>query len=145
MNGEVDFYIPDCEEFRRGYEVFDERETRGSIYFEAIRLITENWGDSVGMAEGIQRIIRGWNRFYANFDFDELVNCLDRNITILSHFRNRNIGTLSDDDSETIRNLFNQFLDALKRVSDNVKSPVSVAKALNPVAPNFFESSYEII
>lgn len=138
MNGEIDFHIPDCEEFRRGYVTYNERERRGPVYFEALTMIQENWGNPNLMAQGIQRLIRSWHRFYANFDFDELSNCLDRNMAILSEFTNRNISTLSDDDSETIRNLFNQFLDALKRTRDNSKSPVSVAKTLSPLATHFF-------
>jgi hypothetical protein len=98
MNGEIDFHIPDCEEFRRGYVIYNKREKRGPVYFEAFAMVQENWGNPVVMAQGIQRLIRSWHRFYANFDFDELVNCLNRNMTTLSDFRNRNIGTLSDDD-----------------------------------------------
>ncbi len=90
------------------------------------------------MAQGIQRLIRAWNRFYANFDLEELSRCLNRNMTILTEFNNRNISTLADSDSDTIRNLFNQFLDALKRTLDNQRSPVSVAKALSLLAPHLF-------
>jgi len=138
MNGEIDFYIPDCEEFRRGYETYNERERRGPVYFEALAMVQENWGNSILMAHGIQRLIRSWNFLYANFDLDEISNCLNRNMLVLGNFRTRNISTLSDDDSEPIRNLFNQFLDALKRTIDNAKSPVSVAKALSLLAPHFF-------
>ncbi len=114
------------------------REPRGPIYFEALQIVQENWGNSNHMALGIQRLIRSWNRFFANFDLDKLRNCLEKNMLVLSNFRNRNISTLSDDDSESIKNLFNQFLDALKRTRDNTKSPVSVAKALSLLAPHFF-------
>lgn len=138
MNGNADFYIPDCDEFRRGYEVYNQRERRGPVYFEALAMVQENWVNTILMAQGIQKLIRSWNYHYANFDFDELSNCLNRNMPILSNFRNRNISTLSENDSEPIRNLFNQFLDALKRTKDNVKSPVSVAKALSPLATHFF-------
>lgn len=138
MNGEVDFHIPDCKEFCRGYKIYNKRERRGPIYFEALTIVQQNWGNPILMAQGIQRLIRAWNRFYANFDLNELSNCLNRNMTTLSNFRNRDISTLSDDDSETIRNLFIQFLDALKRTNDNRKSPVSVAKALSPIATHFF-------
>jgi hypothetical protein len=89
------------------------------------------------MARGVGIIIRGWNYLYSNFDFDALVNCIDSNLTILNKFRTRDIQTLSENDEDTVKSLFNQFNNALKRKSDNRKSPVSVAKALCLFATNF--------
>lgn len=129
--------IPDPEEFRRGLEAFERNERRGCVYFEALSQISEFWGNSDGMAKGISKLIRSWNRFYANFDFDRLVNCIDTNLPILDEFRNRSIESLSDDDSEKIKEVFNRFLNALKRISDNRKSAVSVAKAFGLLAPDF--------
>jgi len=60
-----------------------------------------------------------------------------RNFPVLNEFRNRNIESLSDNDWEAIKYLFNQFLRALKRKIDGRMSPVSVAKSFNLVAPNF--------
>ena len=90
------------------------------------------------MARGVSVIIRGWNHFYANFDIDNLARCIEGNLTALEDFRNRHINTLSDVDDEAIRSVFNEFVDALRRQKDNKASPVSVAKALNPLAPDFF-------
>lgn len=56
----------------------------------------------------------------------------------INNFRTRNICTISDDDVEPIKNLFNQLLNALRRTNDNAKSPVSVAKALSLLATHFF-------
>jgi len=135
-----DFYIPDCEEFREGYRMFNEREKVGvnQIYFDAISMISSGWGDCASMAKGIERIIRGWNRFYANFDFYNLVSCIERNLRTLEEFRNRDISSLSEGDVPIIEDLFNLFLDALKRKIDGRKSAVSVAKAFSVSAPNFF-------
>ena len=53
-----DFHIPSQEEFRRGYEVYNERERRGSVYFEALETVAANWGDYELMANGVSRLIR---------------------------------------------------------------------------------------
>ena len=63
--------------------------------------------------------------------------CIDRNLAILNEWKDENIEALSESDEDTIKNLFNQFNEALKRKSDNRKSPVSVAKALCLFATNF--------
>lgn len=138
MNQEIDFYLPNYEEFRRGYEIYNQRERRGLIYFEALSVVSNNWGNPYAMARGVQIIIRGWNYLYSNFDFDVLVKCIDKNLIILNELKDRDIQKLSEDDNDTIKNLFNQFNDALKRLIDNQKSPVSVAKAFCLFAPKFF-------
>jgi len=134
----IDFHIPDCEEFRNGYEAY-ERENLGPIYFDALSIISRNWGEPSSMARGIQRIINGWNRFYSHFDFDRVVDCIERNLNVLTELRERNISTFSEKDEETVETLYYDFLEALKieRKGNDVASPVSVAKALNPMAPNF--------
>jgi len=138
MNQKINFHIPNCKEFRKGYEIYKRKEKRGFVYFEATSMISKNWGNATKMAEGISRLIRSWNRFFANFDFDELVKCLDKNMKTLNRFRNRNIASFSNKDEKIIEDLFNQFLVSLRRTLDNVESPVSVAKALNPLCQNFF-------
>lgn len=138
MNDDIDFYIPDREEFCQGYEIYNKNERRGPIYFEAISRLSNSWGNPSGMAEGVAILVRGWNYLFANFDFMKLVNCIEINLATLNEFRNRNIDSLSQADADRIESLFDHFLDALQRVADNRKSPVSVAKALNPLAPNFF-------
>lgn len=140
MNNEIDFHVPDLEEFRRGYELFNERGPQGidNIWFEALSIVQDNWGNSSEMTRGISRLIRAWNRFYANFDLESMKGCIDRNLGALNNFRNRDINSLSEEDIPSIRNLFNDFLISLQRTRDNRKSPVSVAKALSLIAPNFF-------
>lgn len=134
----IDFHIPGFKEFRSGYTIYNEKEKRGPIYFETISYLLQNWGNPVGMANGLSILVRGWNRFYANFDLDRLAKCVETNLQTIDSFRNRDIKSLSNADTDEIKSLFYQFLDALQRQSDNRKSPVSVAKALNPLAPYFF-------
>lgn len=138
MKKSIDFHIPSCKEFREGYEVYNQKECRGPVYFEAVSIISKGWGDANRMSMGIHRLIRSWNWLYSNFDINKLVECINVNLSALSGYRKRNINSLSDKDHERIIDTFEQFLEALKRKYDNQKSAVSVAKALNPLAPHFF-------
>jgi len=134
---ESDFHIPSEQEFRRGYEVYNERERRGFIYFEALRIVKDNWGNAKLMAKGVQRLIRSWNRFYANFSLAALAHFLDDNIENLNLLKSRNILDLKESDDDLIRKLFKDLLQALKRERDGALSPVSVAKAFGILVPNF--------
>jgi len=137
MNGNIDFHIPDSDEFRRGYEVYNERENKGRIYFEALAVVSENWGNPENMARGVDIIIRGWNYLYSNYDFNGLVSCINTNLPILNELRYKNIEALSEDEGDIIKDLFSEFNEALKRKRDGRRSPVSVAKALCLFATNF--------
>lgn len=138
---EIDFYVPGREEFLKGCAEYESREDRGDAYFRATSAITDGWGDPIKMAAGVEIIIRGWSPRFSGYDRQDVVSCIERNISVLSSFRDRHITSLEDDDSESVKGLFNEFLDALKifrRGTGHVKSPVSVAKAINPFAPDFF-------
>ena len=106
----INFHIPDCEEFRKGYELYNEKEKKGALYFEALSTISRSWGDPIGMAEGVSVLIRGWNYLFANFDLDKLVNCIKSNLAVIEEFRGRNIGSLSETDEHKMETLFNEFL-----------------------------------
>jgi len=140
MNGEIDFHIPEIEEFRRGYLLFNEKGNKSidNIWFEALSIVQDNWGNLTEMTRGISRLIRSWNRFYAKFDLDAMSVCISRYQSTLNQFRNRDISSLSETDNSNIRILFKDFLVSLQRKPDNRKSPVSVAKALSLIAPKFF-------
>jgi len=131
INHEIDFHVPNREEFVRGHELFNQRGPQGidNIWFEALSIVQNNWGNAARMTQGISRLVRAWNRFFANFDLESMTACVDRNLTALSNSRNRNINSLSEEDITRIKNLFNDFLISLQRMRDNRKSPVSVAKA----------------
>jgi hypothetical protein len=42
------------------------------MWFNALSIVQDNWGDPRQMSEGVGVIIRGWNRFYAGYDADAL-------------------------------------------------------------------------
>lgn len=137
MSSDIDFHIPTRKEFRRACELYKQNEPRGDIWLKTQLIVSENWGNAYEMARGIERLIRSWNRFFANFDIDALVKCLEANILTINKFKDRHINSLTDDDIESVNILFDHLLDPLKRMRDRVKSPVSVAKAFSLLAPSF--------
>jgi len=137
MIPDLDFHIPSQDEFRRGYEAYNEREKRGFVYFEALETVATSWGDADLMAKGVQRLIRSWNRFYANFSISDLTCFLHDNIETLNTYKEKHILDLSEAEDEHIRRLFQGILQALKRERDGALSPVSVAKAFGVLTPNF--------
>jgi hypothetical protein len=130
-------HIPSQEEFRNGYEAYNQREKRSFVYFEALETVAENWGDADLMARGVQRLIRSWNRFYANFSLSDLTHFMDDNIEHLNVYKGKHILDLSEVDDDRICQLFQKLLHALKRETDGRLSPVSVAKAFGLLAPSF--------
>jgi len=128
-------YIPDCLEFVQGYEIYNQNERLGPMWFDALRIVQDNWGDSRRMSEGVGIIIRGWNRFYARYDADALTATITSNLNTLSALRYRDISSYAQDDKTTLLHLFEAFQEALKRTRDNRKSPVSAGKALSLFAP----------
>lgn len=143
MSENIDFYIPEADEFRRGLEAYERNEWRGCVYFWALSRVSKNWGDSNEMASGIGGLLHVWHQgFYrfGDFDFNELRECIGRNLKVINKSRDRHIDDLVSSDEDEIRRLFKEFLNALR--SRNKKgirrSPVAVAKTLNLLAPHFF-------
>lgn len=135
MNG---LQIPDCDEFLRGVYEYERNEHRGHVYFDALSHIKQNWGKPEEMANGIGLLLQSWhNAFYrfGMFDYNMLIECIKRNFDAIDKFKDRNICSLSDSDEPKIKELYNQFLDALR--GGNRRSPVAVAKSLNLLAPIF--------
>lgn len=145
MDESVDFPIPDCSEFRKGYEAYNTNETRGHCYFDAMSLLSQTWGNPVGMAKAVRKLIWCWNRFYAHFDYAKLARCIEANLIPINEFRARNIDSLSNADADRIDGLFDQFLDALAREGDNQQSAISVAKTFGLLAPDFLPLADERI
>jgi hypothetical protein len=80
-----------------------------------------------------------WNQAfyrYASFDFNDLEQCLTKNMPLIEQYRNRDIYSYNRNDDDSITKLFAEMLNALK--TERGKSPVAVAKALHLLAPNFF-------
>ncbi len=136
-SGEIDFHIPDCDEFRNGYEAYN-REIRGTVYFEALSTISENWGNPAAIAKGIQLLLLSWHPRYSNVNLDRLAECINSNLQILNEFRERNILSLKDSDNEAVEKLYHHFHDALARRGDEKKSDTSAGKALGLLSTHFF-------
>jgi hypothetical protein len=104
--------------------------------------------DPVSMANGVVLLLLKWNWDFYRFgkspeplDFEKLEKCIGKNCAIINSFRGRDLSTLSEKDEQSIRKLFDHFLEATMLVSDKIKdkkSPVSVAKALHVLVPTFF-------
>lgn len=137
MNDQNNIYFPNCPEFVHGYQIYNQKERRGSTWFEAQSIVQGNWGDSRRMSEGVGIIIRGWNRFYSRYDADALAATIKSNLSALTILRSRDISTYVQADKTALLRLFEDFEEALKRISDKRKSPVSVGKALSLFAPGF--------
>ena len=136
-NRRNDIYLPDCSEFVQGYQIYNQKEHRGPIWFEALHIVQDNWGDSRRMSEGVGIIIRGWNRFYAGYDADALTATITSKLSTLADFRVRDISSYAQEDKKAVLEIFEAFQEALKRISDKRRSPVSVGKALSLFAPGF--------
>lgn len=136
--------MPTYEEFLKGCEEFEKREKRGAMYKVATFLVSHFWGKPSHMADGLGVLLLTWNQAfyrYGNFDFDKLERCIARNLRTLEVFRNRDIASLSEEKEKDVKELFDDFLEALQIASGKLKgrkSPVAVAKALHLLAPSFF-------
>ncbi len=138
--------VPNCSDFRKGCKEFKKYEKRDAMYKVATFLLSHFWrkSDIADIANGLGVLLLTWNQAfyrYGVFDFDRLEKCIEENFERIDSFRKRDISSLNDSDERNIKNLFNKFLDALQinsGKSKGKKSPVSVAKALHILAPNFF-------
>lgn len=137
LNGHNDMYLPDCPEFVRGYENYNQQERLGPMWFRARRVVQDNWGNPSRMSEGVRVIINGWNRFFAGYDDSSLTATVTSHLETLDSFRDRDISSFTQNDKAEVLKLFNAFQEALKRTRDGVVSPVSAAKALSLFASGF--------
>ncbi len=134
-----DLEIPRCDQLQAGIKAYEANERRADVYFQAMSKISQQWGDASEMARGIKLLLDAWHQtFYrfGNFDFSLLVDCVTRNLGPINSFQPRSIDSLASTDENAIKQLFEDFLDALR--GGNRRSPVAVAKSLHLLAPNFF-------
>lgn len=137
-------HIPSKEEIISGCREFKIHEKRDSMYKVASYFIQCHWGKPEDMTDGLAVLLLSWNQAFYGFggelDYNSLEKFLDRNLTIIESFRQRDISSLSHDDEKIIQIIFNDLLDVLKIESRKgpKKSPVGVAKALHLLCPNFF-------
>jgi hypothetical protein len=131
-------------ELRAGYKAFQAHEKRDAMYNTATRLITNSWGNTAEMADGLGVLLLTWNQAfyrYGIFDFEVLEECIANNLPVLNAYRKRDILSYSTADDSQITNLYLQFLEATQIAdgkSAGKQSPVSVSKGLHLLAPAFF-------
>jgi hypothetical protein len=108
---------PSKAEFQKGIQAFQEREKRDAMYKVATFLIDHFWGNPHEMADSLGVLLLTWNQAlyrYGSFDYDKLEQCISQNMDFLIAYRHRNILSFSDEDNQPIRNIFKQFLAALR-------------------------------
>lgn len=136
--------IPTPEEFLKGYESFREHDPRNAMYEVASFFVSHFWGNFREMSNGLGVLLLTWNQGYYRYgglSFDELEECLENNWDAIEFFRNREIFSLSESDKVRVKDLFDTFLIALRRIDNkgsDTRSPVAVAKALHLLSPKFF-------
>ncbi len=135
--------IPSEQEFLEGVRQYEINEKRDAMYKVANFLVTHFWGRPADMADALGVLLLTWNQaFYrfGSFDFDHLERVISTNLSVLDGLRQRDIQTLDHADEQVIAALFQQFVAASVIVSGpgvGRKSPVSAAKALHLLAPQF--------
>lgn len=130
-------------EFFNGVRKYENKYPQEPIY-KLARFILENyWGGIHLMVGAVGAFVLIWNQAfyrYGRMDYDALEKCISKNLPKIDKFKNKNIIDLSKNDEKEIKELFNDFLDALKSIEKKRerKSPVAVSKALHILAPNYF-------
>jgi hypothetical protein len=138
------FKIPSCQEFNRGCAVFQKQEPRDTFYKVATWLISDYWSRPEKIAAGLSILLMTWNQAFYRYgwlDEDKLEKFVKTNKQLLNDFRKRNLLSFSEKDIKAVKQLFNGLLEATKLSSGKQKgrrSPVSVAKTLHLLAPDFF-------
>ncbi len=130
----------DYKQLVEGSRIFVENEKRDAMYKVATYLVSQFWGRTRDITDGLGVLLLTWNQAfyrYGSFDFGSLENCLNENMTALSQFRERDIFSLDDKDEKAIRTLFDSLLKALQDPNGH-NSPVAVSKTLHLLAPKFF-------
>ena len=132
-------------DLKKGHEAYVNGEPRDAMYKVATLLVKQFWGNPSDMADSIGVLLLTWNASfyrYGSLDFDSLQKCIEKNREAIEGFKSRDITTLRETDQAGVKELFDDFLSALRRPkhkkSPEAFSPVSVAKALHILAPNFF-------
>jgi hypothetical protein len=129
---------PTFQEVIQAHSLFLQKEPRDLFYRTAIYLIelSINHNGALSIAEAISVLLQTWNKSYYRFrqfdqnHFNDIENLLQNNLNIALQFRDREITSFSNNDNNTIYNIFNSF--------ENTLGPVGCAKSLHLLSPNFF-------
>jgi len=124
-----------------GCKIYVKEEPRDFIYKVASFLVSQFWGKPVEISEGLGVLLLVWNSAfyrYGQFDINELEKCVRKWYPKLLEYRERYIESLTSDDHNFIKQIYDDFKMALCRAEDKVFTPTGVSKALHLLAPNFF-------
>ena len=132
-----------------GHKKYLEEEPRDAMYRVSMRLIEQNWGKDEEISEALGVLLLTWNSAFYRYgilNFDLIQEAISKNKKRLFKLRQRSILTCKEDDKREIEEIYKQLLIALKNTGKvgnknegkETYSPVSVAKALHLLCPNFF-------
>ena len=128
-------------------KVFEAKESRSRVYKISSVLIKELWQtwNPVDLASSLEILLLSWNKAfyrYNTLDLQSLANVLADNQMALKAYRLRSIMDLKncEEEKNKLFELFKSFSLALsiKKKDTNIRSTVSVVKALHLLAPDFF-------
>ena len=126
-----------------------EEEPRDAMYRVSMRLIEQDWGKNKEVSEALGVLLLTWNSAfyrYGNINFYLIQEAISETNDKLNELRKRSILTYKEDEREKIREVYQKLILALKKTGKMEKknegkqiySPVSAAKALHLLCPNFF-------
>ena len=126
-----------------------EEEPRDAMYRVSMRLIEQNWKNDAEISEALGVLLLTWNSAfyrYGTLNFDLIQEAISKYKSRLYKLRQRSIVTYCEDERGEIEEIYGLFLIALKNTGkignknegQETYSPVSVAKALHLLCPNFF-------
>lgn len=136
--------FPTPSEFNRGCLEYEKNEQRDSMYKVATFLMKHFWGSPADMADSLGVLLVTWNNAfyrYGPFSYDLLQACIEKNIGIMERFRSMKIIEYNQQHDSLIQELFETLRTALQisyGKRSGCTSPVSAAKALHLLAPEFF-------
>ena len=119
------------------------------MYRVSMRLIEQNWKNDAEISEALGVLLLTWNSAfyrYGTLNFDLIQEAISKYKSRLYKLRQRSIVTYCEDERGEIEEIYGLFLIALKNTGkignknegQETYSPVSVAKALHLLCPNFF-------
>lgn len=139
---------PTYQQILENCKLFVKNEGRQRYYTWASKVIDGAWSQSRpddvdigGVISGIMILEYSWNEmFYRDglFDRSRLAGCLEKHMSLVNRFRERELSSIKVNDQEVIARLFVDFLDALGNQNSHLRSPVAVGKCLHLLCPRFF-------
>lgn len=126
-----------------------EEEPGDAMYRVSMRLIEQEWEKDKEISEALGVLLLTWNSAfyrYGNLNFDLIQEAISVTKDTLSELRKRSIITCKEDERRKIEEIYQRLILALKKTGKvgkknegkEIYSPVSAAKALHLLCPNFF-------